>query len=555
MNGEDELKHTLYTWQQHCIDSWYSNGGHGIVQVVTGAGKTIMALECAARLNAKAVEDQQRLYVKIIVPTISLIAQWKTNLLYYCHELGITRSDIGVYHGGHKDRMDRKIMIHVVNSARYTLARQIDSHLEQGDSVLLIADECHHYASTENRKIFEFLSRLTKSKQQRYFSLGLSATPLVDHFEEVLIPSLGPLVFSFDFSSAMKMDVINKCIFYHIAIQFDKNERTAYERVDKSIKRLYAMGKDYLPESIKIGTKEYYWQLNNLKNSHEADISEWAAKLLGMLLKRKALIHNTPSRIACTLALVDRLEATAKIIIFSERIHHVEVLHDKMMSMYPNRIARYHSGMDDLAKQHALERFRNDEARILLCCRALDEGLDIPAADVGIVVSGTSSERQRIQRLGRILRRNDGKTPSSLFYLYVDTTVESPALFLKPIQGTYEFNLWFDNPTTEFVHPAYDQWAYHLFSQERKRGLSSQKQDQLYRMLRIGQARNDWLLPQVEIEFRLATAESQQLRNYWIVMLRLSRLRTIKESFEELDYMDPLPAPTHEEFFTLRIPK
>lgn len=535
------MKHTLYSWQQHCIESWFSNGSHGIVQVVTGAGKTIMAIECAARLYAEALHDQQRLFVKIIVPTRFLITQWKTSLLEYCNELGITRSDIGVYHGEHKDRMDRKIMIYVINSARYTLARQIDNHLEQGDTVLMIADECHHYASNENRKIFEFLSHLNNEKKQRYFSLGLSATPIVDQFEEVLIPSLGPLVFSFDFTSAMDMDVINKCILYHVAIQFDQTERSSYEKVSKSIKRLYAMGKNNLPESIRIGTKEYYWQLNHLRNSHNPDIAEWAAALSGMLLKRKSLIHNAPSRIASTLALVARLEPTAKIIIFSERIIQAEALYAKLIKGDSNRIARYHSEMGALAKRHALERFRNGQARILLCCRALDEGFDIPAADVGIVVSGTSSERQRIQRLGRILRRNDGKIPSSLFYLYVDTTVEFPALFKEPIKGTYEFNLWFDNSTSEFLHPAYDQWASILISEERRKGLSVKKQQALSRILHMGKIRNDWILPESEIKIRLLQATSQHMRNYWIVMLRLSHLRTIRGDFGKIEDTQLMP--------------
>lgn len=59
-------------------------------------------------------------------------------------------------------------MIYVINSARYTLSRHILRDINMGYAVLLIADECHHYASAENRKIFEFLPYLPEQEKTSF---------------------------------------------------------------------------------------------------------------------------------------------------------------------------------------------------------------------------------------------------------------------------------------------------------------------------------------------------------------------------------------------------
>jgi len=86
--------------------------------------------------------------------------------------------DIGLYCGACKDLPTRKYMIYVVNSARYTLSRHILADYQSAYPVLLIADECHHYGSPENSRIFDFLSLISPQDQATaYYALGLSATP------------------------------------------------------------------------------------------------------------------------------------------------------------------------------------------------------------------------------------------------------------------------------------------------------------------------------------------------------------------------------------------
>ena len=71
------MKQTLYPWQEECLSRWMANRGRGMVQAVTGSGKTRLALEAAVRLEEAL---GQKLFVKIVVPTGSLLRQWNQAL-------------------------------------------------------------------------------------------------------------------------------------------------------------------------------------------------------------------------------------------------------------------------------------------------------------------------------------------------------------------------------------------------------------------------------------------------------------------------------------------
>ena len=177
----------LHEWQEECLNLWAQNGYHGIVNAVTGSGKTFLALSALERLESFS---DRRLCVKIVVPQTFLAAQWKEEIK---RRLNADGSSIGIYCGKRKDA-NRKYMIYVVNSARYSLARHILSDIERGHSVLLIADECHHYGSGENNHIFDFYK--TMDKNAPYYSLGLSATPEIVNFKAISTP-LGREIFSY----------------------------------------------------------------------------------------------------------------------------------------------------------------------------------------------------------------------------------------------------------------------------------------------------------------------------------------------------------------------
>jgi superfamily II DNA or RNA helicase len=70
-----------------------------------------------------------------------------------------------------------------------------------------------------------------------------------------------------------------------------------------------------------------------------------------------------------------------------------------------------------------LEKFHSGEYSVVVTCQVLNEGVDVPAANVGIVLSGTGSTTENVQRLGRILRKY-GDKQAMLYEVIARGTVE-----------------------------------------------------------------------------------------------------------------------------------
>jgi superfamily II DNA or RNA helicase len=85
--------------------------------------------------------------------------------------------------------------------------------------------------------------------------------------------------------------------------------------------------------------------------------------------------------------------------------------------------AQYHSRVPLWTRVQTLSDFRAGKFDVLVTCRALDEGFNVPEAEIGIIAASTASYRQRIQRLGRVLRHAPGKT-CALIYSIVASTPE-----------------------------------------------------------------------------------------------------------------------------------
>ncbi len=135
----------------------------GTIKVVTGAGKTILALAIMERLQAA----NKNLRAAIVVPTIVLQNQWYDEII---NNSNLPPQMIGRLGGDHKDQFSGqiKILICVLNSAALYLPPRLAAESKQEHNLLLIADECHKAGASFMQKIF-----LTK----RAYNLGLSATP------------------------------------------------------------------------------------------------------------------------------------------------------------------------------------------------------------------------------------------------------------------------------------------------------------------------------------------------------------------------------------------
>ena len=363
----------LYRWQTECLEVWKKSGYRGIVQAVTGAGKTVLAF-CAIK---ELSEQVQELRIRIIVPTIPLAHQWEKALIQDAEQEALRP---GFYGGGIHDDPDRKVMIYVVNSAREYLVRHAKRDLALGRHLLLICDECHHYTSPENRKIFSFLTDEIQ-KSGLYFALGLSATPFGTGDDRVLYRSLGPLIFEYNLSRAVSEGVIAPFVVCETSTSFLPEEGRKYaelsDRVSGLMGRVFSTHKELknLPSSA------FLKRLAAIAKSADMDPSEPAAALLLLLYRRKEISDLAKSRILCVLSLLRTIRQEERVIIFCERIEQAEECTAVIRRAFGQGAASpYHSGMTKEARRRVLSEFRDNRIRILVSCRCLDEGIDVPDA-------------------------------------------------------------------------------------------------------------------------------------------------------------------------------
>lgn len=520
------MKKSLYPWQKECLDRWFAHQCRGMVQAVTGSGKTLLALNAIARLEKSL---PQNLHVKIVVPSGALMHQWSSALKDFLSDFqnsppspAVLSQSIGLRGAGCKMPPDRRYMIYVINSARYELARQILSELQRGIPVLLIADECHHYESEQNRLIFEFLPYI-KPSDAPFFSLGLSATLPSGQAESSLSSFLGPEIYRYEIKKAAAMHTVCPCDIFHIGLSFQKPEQAEYDEITERMLSLFCSLVHFYPVLRNMNLKARFELLTALTKEKDKKIAKTAAAYLKLSYMRKTLICLASERISCACELVRRLPEKEKILIFGERISQADELYRLLQQQYPGKAGCYHSKMGRTANQNTLNRFRDGSLRILIACKSIDEGVDIPDASIGIVLSGTSMQRQRIQRLGRIIRNSTDKGRAALYYLHLaETTEERCFLPDENVYPVYELEYTADKQA--FLWPSYDRASARLLNAMELDGVDSERLKEIRRCLSLGIVRPDWMLSPKDFECKLQSSSSVSEKNYWICMKKLSEL-------------------------------
>ncbi len=504
----------LYTWQQECLKAWDANQCRGIAHVVTGAGKTVLALN-AMDLHRTHYPDAR---VKIIVPTIPLAQQWQTALLHHASEPSFRP---GFFGGGTRDHADRPVMIYIINSARNTLTEHIRRDFALGRHVLLICDECHHYQSPQNRRIFDF-TRSSFASGDQYACLGLSATPFGSPDDSVLTKALGDVIFHYDVNRASMDGIVSPFTISEVAVSFLPEERDEYQQLSLELMLLTKKLLSVRPELKGLSQVAFMKAVTKIARAADMDPENPAAAFLIKTWQRKEITVLAEARLLCGMALIEQLPAHERILIFCERISQAERMARYIHRKYGSICGIYHSQMSREARQRNMEDFRNRNNRILVCCRCLDEGVDVPDASVGIVLSGAAVSRQRVQRLGRILRRAEGKTSASLYYLYIQESSEDTA-FLPGLDSGKSASLRFRSLEKSFENDLYVYAAAEMLDEAKAAGLVVPQLRELRRCLQEGVSRSDYLLtPEVQ-RIALSSAADIHTQNYWKSMIRLGK--------------------------------
>ncbi|MBI5545596.1 MAG: DEAD/DEAH box helicase [Deltaproteobacteria bacterium] len=349
----------LRPYQEAALAAWEIAGRRGVIALPTGAGKTRTAIVAIARTRVCAL---------CLVPTRVLLEQWVAAL----KAAGLR--DVGRFGDGERH-------LAPVTIATYASAlRHADALGNRFD--LLVVDEAHHFGGGAGDECLEMsIAR---------FRLGLSATPVDDERRRERCESL---IGSVVFRSAIE-DLAGRFLapfqLLTLSLPLDAYERRAYDRevaaYRPAVRRFFeaAPGADW---------NDFVANASRTEDGRRA-MAAWrrARSMLAFTrAKQRAVSELLARNVRSRMLLFAADTATAYAI---ARTHLVPAL--------TCDIGR--SERADL-----LARFAQGELRVLVSARVLNEGVDVPEADVAILVGGTQGKREFVQRVGQVLRPAQGK--------------------------------------------------------------------------------------------------------------------------------------------------
>ena len=363
-------------WQTVALDLWRQSF-RGIASVVTGGGKTIFAQMCMASFRRRYPLGQ----FVIVVPTLALLDQWHVSLL---EDFLVPAEQIAAFSGECHPENPAIVNLMVINTARVHATKIPETH-----DAMLIVDECHRAASKSNSLSLKGEYRAT---------LGISATPEREHddlFHRILVPALGPVIFEYNYDQALRDGVIVPFDLVNVSVAMSDEEQRRYDDATIDIARTY----------------------------QRVESGEVSREILVRKLQRRArLAASSIQRIPVTIRLAEQ-HRDNRLIVFHESIRSAEAILEILLARHFNATI-YHSKISTELRRDNLRLYRRGIFDVLVTCRALDEGANVPETDVAIVASSTGSLRQRIQRLGRVLRPAPGKPRAKIYTIYASKPEE-----------------------------------------------------------------------------------------------------------------------------------
>jgi len=406
----------LKDWQKEAIDAWKSRHYKGMVEAVTGSGKSYLALGAIEHLWPQ----HKPLNTLIVVPTTALLKQWFDKL-----QEAFPGRPVARLGGGHNQTFaNGPTCIAVINSAAAKL-ESLFGHCRRGlVKSFLIADECHRYVNGP------FFSRI---RQHEYnFVMGLSAT--IDDYD---IPGFGKICYSYTFGRALKDDLVPPFSLMNVQVNLTPGEWEQYERLSKQVStKLLQIREIYGPELPSPNDRRFWIRLRQLLATDPSPKTSPITQLFGLLFKRASILYTAENKMALAKVLIDLLiqKGRRKVIVYFERMQSADEVQEdlefetaKLLQAQLKRDLPYfcevlHSGHSQRDRDDTLRKFRQASPAVLLACRVLDEGIDIRDLDSAVLVASTQKRRQRIQRIGRVLRKVEGAPNPVVITLYVPLT-------------------------------------------------------------------------------------------------------------------------------------
>ncbi|GAD51796.1 LOW QUALITY PROTEIN: DNA helicase [Halarchaeum acidiphilum MH1-52-1] len=365
----------LRDYQRDALDAWEGNDERGVVELPTGAGKTVLALKAIEAVGTSAL---------VVVPTIDLLNQWREELEteFDC--------DVGQLGGGEQVLGD--VTVATYDSA-YLRADELGDRFG-----LVVFERVHHLGGEGYRDIARLLVAPAR--------LGLTATfERPDGAHEILTDLVGDVVYRLDVDDLAGEHLAPYDV-RRVEVPLTPAERERYEDAQgtftdyvRQANITFTSGSDY---------QELVKRSGNDPRAREALLAKQRAR---------TIVQESEAKVAELASILDRHRGD-RVIVFTASTDLVYRLSERFL-LPP---ITHETGASE--RREILRKFREGTYSRVVTANVLDEGVDVPDANVAVVFAGSGSEREFTQRLGRVLRPKEDGSRATLYELVSADTAE-----------------------------------------------------------------------------------------------------------------------------------
>ena len=365
----------LRDYQQAALDAWIDSNRRGVLELPTGAGKTVIALAAIADAGTPTL---------VVVPTIDLLDQWQRELE--------TEFDTAIGRLGGGEQRVEDVTVSTYDSA-YLRADDLGDRFG-----LVVFDEVHHLGAEG----YQDIARLLAAPDR----LGLTATfERPDGAHEEIRELVGPRVYQLNVDD-LAGDHLAPYEIRRIEVELTPDERVEYDDAQGTFV-------DYVRKSnISFSSGSDYLQLVKRSGTDPAAREALLAKQ-----RARELMMNAANKRHQLARILDR-HRDDRIIVFTAHTELVYRLSERFL------LPAITNETGAAERREILQRFREGTYSRIVAANVLDEGVDVPDANVAVVLSGSGSEREFTQRLGRILRPKADGGRAVLYELVSAETAE-----------------------------------------------------------------------------------------------------------------------------------